>query len=147
MILKVKLNWIAAKRVLDLAKNAKAIFMSSKLEEKQQLLGFFFSNLQFNAEKLDVELREPFKQVAKLHDQTGTVRPTGSTHGLQIRNLSLYPSELRAHTNHFISRSFYFKASIPLRPVRRSLPSRKQCSFKEHQAWISIGGSYGRLKY
>lgn len=44
--------------------------MSSKLDEKQQLLGFFFSNLTLNAEKLDVELAEPFKMMAISQDQT-----------------------------------------------------------------------------
>ena len=65
-----KAELVAAKEVLDLAKNAKEIFMSSKLDEKQQLLRFFFSNLSLDNEKLDVELREPFNSIAKLQDQT-----------------------------------------------------------------------------
>jgi hypothetical protein len=45
------------------------IFMSSKLDEKQQILGFFFSNLTLNAEKLDLEMREPFKYMSKSQNQ------------------------------------------------------------------------------
>ena len=65
-----KAELVAAKEVLDLAKNAKETFMSSKLDEKQQLLRLFFSNLSLDNEKLDVELREPFNSIAKLQDQT-----------------------------------------------------------------------------
>jgi hypothetical protein len=61
-----KAELVTAKEVLDLAKNAKEIFMSSKLDEKQQLLRFFFSNLSLDDRKLDVELREPFNHIAKL---------------------------------------------------------------------------------
>ena len=43
---------ITAKTVLDLAKRAKEIFMSSKLSEKQQLLNFVFSNLKLEGKKL-----------------------------------------------------------------------------------------------
>ena len=43
--------------------------MSSKLDEKQQLLKFFFSNLTLTAEKLDVELSEPFNLIAKSYDR------------------------------------------------------------------------------
>lgn len=64
-----KAELIAAKDILDLAKNAKEIFMSSKFDEKQQLLGFFFSNLRLNHETLDVELREPFNLMANAQDQ------------------------------------------------------------------------------
>lgn len=61
---------IAAKMVLEMAQEAKETFLSSKLEVKQQLLGFFFSNLKLNHEKLDVELREPFNLMNKNQDQT-----------------------------------------------------------------------------
>lgn len=59
----------AAREVLELAKQAKEIFMSSNLDEKQQLLGFFFSNLTLNSGKLDVEPREPFKTIQNVSDQ------------------------------------------------------------------------------
>lgn len=60
---------IAAKDVLALAKQAKTLFLSSKLDEKQQLLRFFFSNFSLNNEKLDVELREPFNSIANVSDR------------------------------------------------------------------------------
>lgn len=64
-----KAELIAAREALELAQEAKEIFLSSKLEEKQQLLGFFFSNLTLDAEKLDVELREPFNYISNVPDQ------------------------------------------------------------------------------
>jgi len=60
---------VAAQEVLDLTKQAKQIFKSSNLDEKQQLLSCFFSNLKLDREKLDVELREPFKTIATVQDQ------------------------------------------------------------------------------
>lgn len=65
-----KMEILAAQSILNLAQNAKSTFMSSKLDEKQQLLGFFFSNLTLNTEKLDVELRFPFNLMANSPDQT-----------------------------------------------------------------------------
>jgi hypothetical protein len=59
----------AAQEVLDLVRQAKEIFMSANFDEKQQLLGLFFSNLTLNSEKLDVELQEPFKTIAISQDQ------------------------------------------------------------------------------
>lgn len=61
---------VAAKEILFPAKNAREIFMSSKLDEKQQLSGFSFSNLRLNNGLLDVELREPFGIIKKPYDQT-----------------------------------------------------------------------------
>jgi hypothetical protein len=43
--------------------------ISSKLDEKQQLLGFFCSNLQLDHEKLDVELKIPFNMLTKVQNQ------------------------------------------------------------------------------
>lgn len=60
---------VSAKEVLELARQAKEIFFSSNLDEKQQLLGCFFSNLKLDREKLHVELREPFKTIATVQDQ------------------------------------------------------------------------------
>ncbi len=61
---------ITAKRVLDLAKQAKEIFMSSNVDEKRQFLKFVHSNLTLNGEKLHLELREPFSTFVKMGDQT-----------------------------------------------------------------------------
>ena len=64
-----KVEQFAAKEVLNLINNAKEIFMSSKLSEKQQLLRFFFSNLQLNSDKLLLKLRQPFNLMAKSTEQ------------------------------------------------------------------------------
>ena len=58
---KVELD--VAREVLEITKTVKNIFVSSKLVEKQQLLGFFCSNLILDSGKLDLELREPFKTI------------------------------------------------------------------------------------
>ena len=58
-----------AETVLILAQKAKEIFMSSNLDEKQQLLNFIFSNFTLNDEKLDVELKEPFNNMVFSEDQ------------------------------------------------------------------------------
>lgn len=60
---------ITAKTVLDLAKRAKEIFLSSNVVEKRQLLSFVFSNLQLDHDKLLVELREPFSMIVNLNDR------------------------------------------------------------------------------
>ncbi len=60
---------ITAKTVLDLARRSKDIFMSSKLNQKQQLLRCIFSNLKLDDEKLLVELHEPFLSMTKYTDQ------------------------------------------------------------------------------
>ena len=60
---------IAAQEALELTREAKQLFLSSNLDEKQQLLSFFFSNLQLDHENLVLEVREPFKTIATVHDQ------------------------------------------------------------------------------
>jgi hypothetical protein len=65
---------ITAKTVLDLAKRAKEIFMSSKLPEKQQFLNFVFSNLKLDGERLLVTLREPFSTILALSHQPENLR-------------------------------------------------------------------------
>jgi hypothetical protein len=60
---------VAAEKALDLAKRAKDIFMSSKLDEKQPLLRFMFSNLRLDGENLLLEVREPFLTLVSLRDQ------------------------------------------------------------------------------
>ncbi len=64
-----KVERIAAEDVLRLAQKAGQLFMSSSFDEKRQLLKFFTSNLRLTAEKLDVELREPFRTLANSQDQ------------------------------------------------------------------------------
>lgn len=59
----------AAQEALALTREAKQLFMSSNLDEKQQILEFFFSNLQLDHENLVLEVREPFKTIATVQDQ------------------------------------------------------------------------------
>lgn len=61
---------ITAQVILDLARRAKEIFVSSNLNEKQQMLKFFYSNLQLSGKNLLVELHEPFFSMSKTDDQT-----------------------------------------------------------------------------
>jgi site-specific DNA recombinase len=65
---------ITAKTVLDLAKRAKEIFISSKMSEKQQLLNFVFSNLKLDGKKLLVTLREPFLTLCAMSHQPMCLR-------------------------------------------------------------------------
>jgi hypothetical protein len=65
---------ITAKTVLDLAKRAKELFMSSKLEEKQQLLNFVFSNLKLDGKRLAVILKEPFSTIPAVSHQQEDLR-------------------------------------------------------------------------
>ncbi len=65
---------ITAKTVLDLAKRAKEIFISSKIPEKQQLLNFVFSNLKLDGKKLLVTLREPFLTLTAMSHQPVSLR-------------------------------------------------------------------------
>ena len=51
------------KTVLDLAKRAKEIYESSKVEEKRQILNFLFSNLEMKDKKPMITLREPFDKL------------------------------------------------------------------------------------
>ncbi|MFA6916771.1 MAG: hypothetical protein WC222_10280 [Parachlamydiales bacterium] len=65
---------ITAKTVLDLAKRAKEIFISSKMPEKQQLLNFVFSNLKLDGKKLLVTLREPFLTLCEMSHQPANLQ-------------------------------------------------------------------------
>ncbi len=65
---------ITAKTVLDLAKRAKEIFISSKMPEKQQLLNFVFSNLKLDGKKLLVTMREPFSTLLAMSHQPANLR-------------------------------------------------------------------------
>lgn len=65
---------ITAKNVLDLAKRAKEIFMSSKLSKKQQLLNLVFSNLKLEGKKLLVTPREQFSTLLAMSHQPANLR-------------------------------------------------------------------------
>lgn len=65
---------ITAKTVLDLAKRAKELFMSSKMGEKQQLLDLVFSNLKLDGKKLSTTLHEPFSTILAVSHQPANLR-------------------------------------------------------------------------
>ena len=63
-----KASLITVKTVLDLAKRAKDIYESSKVEEKRQILNFLFSNLEMKDKKAIITLREPFDRLVAVSD-------------------------------------------------------------------------------
>lgn len=62
---------ITAQTVLDLAKRAKELFMSSNIDEKRQLMRFVFSNFTVDDGNLLLELKEPLATLTKMSDQPG----------------------------------------------------------------------------
>lgn len=52
--------YVTANMVFSLAARAKEIFLSSEVEEKRQLLGLVFQNLQLRDVNLSVSVQEPF---------------------------------------------------------------------------------------
>ncbi|MEI8328402.1 MAG: hypothetical protein WCG14_00140 [Chlamydiia bacterium] len=63
-----KTSLITVKTVLDLAKRAKEIYESSKVDEKRQILNFLFSNLEIKDKKAIITLREPFDKLLAVSD-------------------------------------------------------------------------------
>lgn len=63
-----KTSLITVKTVLDLAKRAKEIYESSKVDEKRQILNFLFSNLEMRDKKAIITLREPFDKLIAVSD-------------------------------------------------------------------------------
>lgn len=63
-----KASLITVKTVLDLAKRAKEIYESSKVDEKRQILNFFFSNLEMKDKKAIITLRKPFDKLVAVSD-------------------------------------------------------------------------------
>lgn len=57
--------YLTANTVLNLAKRAKEIFVSSEVEEKRQLLNFLLQNLTLDGKKLNFGLKTPFDTVLK----------------------------------------------------------------------------------
>lgn len=51
---------LTIKTVVDLARRAKEIYLSSNMDEKRELLNLVFSNLKLRDKRLLVTLREPF---------------------------------------------------------------------------------------
>ena len=65
-----KTSLITVKTVLDLAKRAKEIYESSKVEEKRQILNFVFSNLEMKNKKAILTPREPFDKLIAVSDHS-----------------------------------------------------------------------------
>lgn len=63
-----KASLITVKTVLDLAKRAKEIYESSKVDEKRQILNFLFSNLEMRDKKAILTLRESFEKLVAVSD-------------------------------------------------------------------------------
>ncbi len=51
-------------RLLELASRAYDLFLSSEMDEKRQLIGFVFSNLQIRGKNLEYSMRKPFDAMA-----------------------------------------------------------------------------------
>lgn len=88
---------VCAQEVLEITKDAKNIFMSSKLKEKQQLLSFFCSNLMLDVENLFVELKKPFDEIVNRGDQHIWWRRWESNpcpHYLSLQVLHVYSSNI-----------------------------------------------------
>ena len=63
-----KTSLITVKTVLDLAKRAKEIYESSKVDEKRQILNFLFSNLEMRDKKAIITLRELSDKLVAVSD-------------------------------------------------------------------------------
>ena len=61
--------YITANTILSLAQRASEIFESSEIEEKRQLVGFVFQNLELDGKKLLFETKTPFERVLE-HQST-----------------------------------------------------------------------------
>lgn len=60
--------YITANLTLNIAKQAKSIFISSEVEEKRQFLGFLLQNCVLNGKNLEFSLRSPFNLMATQTD-------------------------------------------------------------------------------
>ena len=66
--------YITANITLNLAKRAKEIFISSEVQEKQQLLGCLLQNCVLNGKKLEFTLRSPFNHILDFTKQPTWLR-------------------------------------------------------------------------
>lgn len=62
--------YVTANMMLNIAKRAKEIFISSEVEEKRQLLGFLLQNCTIDGKKLDFTMVSPFNLIASYQDDT-----------------------------------------------------------------------------
>lgn len=85
-----KTSLITVKTVLDLAKRAKEIYESSKVDEKRQILNFVFSNLEMKDKKAIITLHEPFDKLVAVSDHPKCRRRWDSNprYGISVHTLS-----------------------------------------------------------
>jgi site-specific DNA recombinase len=85
-----KASLITVKTVLDLAKRAKEIYESSKVDEKRQILNFLFSNLEMKDKKAIITLREPFDRLIAVSDHPMCRKGWDSNprYGISVHTLS-----------------------------------------------------------
>lgn len=65
---------LTIKTVVDLARRAKEIYMSSNLDEKRELLNLVFSNLKLREKRLLVTLLETFLTLCAMSHQPANLR-------------------------------------------------------------------------
>ena len=85
-----KASLITVKTVLDLAKRAKEIYESLKVDEKRQILNFLFSNLEMKDKKAIITLRAPFDRLVVVSDHPKCRRRWDSNprYGFSVHTLS-----------------------------------------------------------
>lgn len=67
--------YLTANMMLNIAKRAKDIFVSSEVEEKRQFLGFLLQNCMLDGKNLEFSMVSPFNLIAQYHDDI-TLRAT-----------------------------------------------------------------------
>lgn len=90
-----KASLITVKTVLDLAKRAKEIYESSKVDEKRQILNFLFSNLEMRDKKAIITLREPFDKLIAVSDHSSVGRGRIRTHGRGLPDFCFQDRRIR----------------------------------------------------
>jgi len=61
--------YITASTVLNLAKRAKELFMSSEIDEKRAILNYLLQNCVANGKKLEFSIRSPYNTILELAKQ------------------------------------------------------------------------------
>ncbi len=79
---------------MTLASRAYDLFESSETEEKRQLIGLVFSNLEMEGEKLRYTLREPFDRMFNLTDRQGWQGQRDSNPRPAVLETAALPTEL-----------------------------------------------------
>lgn len=94
-----KASLITVKTVLDLAKRAKELYESSKVDEKRQILNFLFSNLEMRDKKAIITLREPFDRLVAVSDHP-MYRRRWDSNPRNVFTFTRFPSGLHRPLEH-----------------------------------------------